>query len=331
MNKPSPIVIVYLNDFLPRYAIKNIRYMENTFKNREIIVLISDKKFISKNSELSRAKYIVPSGLDSEISHLRRLTSHPSNFRNDFWNVTIARFSALQKFMEEYDHDSLFHFEADVLVAPYFPFKEIENLQKKIAFPKVSNVSAAGSVFYVNGADVLNKMNLFFRQCLEKNPSLTDMNLLSRFSREYEDIHVSLFAGVESAGAESEVLFDAACFGIYLTGGDPRNSRGWIEYYRDVADHLSKPSGYEFSLTSEKEIIARKNNTSFVIQNLHIHSKNPKYFGTDWPGKKLASQIKNSNEGPKRKFSLTVYCYLAHGFFLRRSKKIFSKLFWFTQ
>ncbi len=320
MNEITPIVIVYLNSFLPSYAIKNIRYIEKTFPDREIIVLVKEEKYKKQERYFSRVKFTLPAGLDSEILELRFLTSHQRAFRNDFWNVTIVRFFALEKMMLEWSLDSIFHIEADVLVAPYFPFGKIEKLREKIAFPQVSDNSASGSVFYVNGVSLLQEMNLFFKQELKSDPELTDMTLLSRYSRAFKDSYFSLFSGLHTASATSSDVFDAATFGIYLTGGDPRNSRGWIEFYKDVEDHFVKPSTYNFSFSADNKIIASINDSEYVIQNLHIHSKNPKYFSLSWPSKKLSLQIKNSTRATSKEFSARAFCVLAQGFITRRIK-----------
>ena len=156
MERLSPIVLVYLNAYLPKYAVRNLQYLEETFPGREIFVLVDEHRYAKKIYNFNRTKFVVLSDLKTELSGLRVLTTHPTGFRDDFWNVTIARFFAIEKFMVAHNIDSVFHFEADVLVAPYFPFSELEKVKQKIAFPKVSNTSAAASVFYVNGAKVLS-------------------------------------------------------------------------------------------------------------------------------------------------------------------------------
>jgi len=321
MIKLAPIVIVYLNGFLPKYAVNNLRYIEKTFHDREIYVLVNEERFKERDYKLDRTKFIVPKGLDLAIVRLAELTSHPNEFRNDFWNVTIARFFALENFMLQSHINALFHFEADVLVAPYFSFSMLEKIHNRIAFPQVSDKSAAASIFYVNGIDVLTEMNGFFLAALRKNPNLTDMGLLSKYSREFESKYIPLFSGFETSNPKTSELFDAATFGIYLTGGDPRNSKGWVEYFKDVDDHQTKPSKYEFSLTDTDMILARNQGFEFIIQNLHIHSKNPRYFTQNWPSRKLISQINQSSQGEAREFSPSTYCYLIYGFLSRRIRK----------
>ena len=326
MIESAPIVLVYLNGFLPKYAIKNLRYMENTFHDREIYVLVNKECYKERDYKLRRTHFVLQNSIDLVIEQMTQLTTHPNDFRYNFWNVTIARFFALENFMMNHGIESIFHFEADVLVAPYFSFEKVEKLQNKIAFPQVSDKSAAASVFYVNGIEILTEMNQFFIECLRKNPNLTDMSLLATYSREYESKYVSLFSGSEISSAKSSELFDAAAFGIYLTGGDPRNSKGWIHYFKDEDAFDAKPSRYEFSLTNTNKILAKKHDSEFVIQNLHIHSKNLKYFTSSWPSKKLISQIDQSNKMKRREFSLSGYYSLSCGFLVRRIRKILNNL-----
>lgn len=321
----SPIVLVYLNAYLPKYAARNLHYLEETFPGREIFVLVDKDKYAEKSYNLNRTKFVVLSDLKTEISGLRMLTNHPTGFRHDFWNVTIARFFAIEQFMITHNIDSVFHFEADVLVAPYFPFSELEKVKQKIAFPKVSNTSAAASVLYVNNPKTLSVMNAFFKVSLLDNPNWTDMKLLSEFTQTYNHLYFPLFSGIDPMKSNSQKIYDAATFGIYLTGGDPRNSGGWVESYRNVDDHDTKPNEFEFYITPENIVIAKIENHEFEIQNLHIHSKNVKYFMAPWPSKKLILQIQGSRVGIQNEFSFSAYRSLVYGFLTRRLMKIQRK------
>lgn len=328
MNKLSPIVLVYLNSYLPKYAIQNLQYLEHTFSDREIFVLVNGEKFSKRRYKLNRTQFVYPKGIGEDITELQSITSHPQNFRNDFWNATIARFFVLEKFMAEKNLQSIIHLEADVLVAPYFSFSELEALDKCIAFPRVSANAAAASLFFVNDLELLQKMNNYFKISLQGHPNLTDMSLLSNFADAYAEFYFPLFSGINvSSALDTRKIFDAATFGIYLTGGDPRNQRGWVEYFRDVEDHEAVPSEYVYSFNSNNILIAQLGDEEFEIQNLHIHSKNIKYFKESWPSSKLISQVKRSSGGSHVEFSVIAFFSLAYGFISRRFKKILSRYF----
>ena len=318
MKKVAPIVIVYLNDFLPKYALENIKYMEQTFKERDIFILVSEEKYNSKKYNLRRSKIIVLGDFESDLVELRGLTTHAQEFRKDFWNLTIARFFALEKFMLNSGVESIFHFEADVLIAPYFPFGNLERIQNKIAFPKVSSIAAAASVFYVDGVENLCEMNRYFKESLRRNSLMTDMTLLSNFSSDCPTLYYALYSGIEPDTSKPRELFDAATFGIYLTGGDPKNARGWTKFFIDVNDHTAKPSNFEYSITCNNVLLAKYRDLDFEIQNLHIHSKNRKYFSGSWPNQKLKLQISKSKTAKRSEFSLEAFYFLAKGYLIRR-------------
>jgi hypothetical protein len=300
--------------------------MERTFPDREIFVLVNEDKYSGGKYRLNRTQFVRPKGLDKEITELQSMTAHPQDFRHDFWNATIARFFALEKFMVEKSFQSIIHLEADVLIAPYFSFSELEVLDKCIAFPRVSANAAAASIFFVNGLEVLQKMNTYFKISLQGQPNSTDMSLLSNFAHTYADLYFPLFSGINALSAlDTRKIFDAATFGIYLTGGDPRNRRGWVECFRNVEDHEAKPSEYIYSLNSDNVLIAQLGSQEFEIQNLHIHSKNIKYFGASWPSSKLISQVKRSALGFQTEFSVTAFLSLTFGFISRRLKRILSR------
>ena len=328
MNNLSPIVLVYLNTYLPKYAIRNLQYLEHTFSDREIFVLVNEEKFSKRRYKLNRTQFVHPKGIGKDITELQLITSHPQNFRHDFWNATIARFFALENFMAEKNLQSIIHLEADVLVAPYFSFSELEALDKCIAFPRVSANAAAASLFFVNDLELLRKMNSYFKISLLGQPNLTDMSLLSNFADAYAEFYFPLFSGINvSSALDTRKIFDGATFGIYLTGGDPRNERGWVEFFRDVEDHEAVPSEYVYSFNSNNILIAQLGDEKFEIQNLHIHSKNIKYFKESWPSSKLISQVKRSSRGSHVEFSVMAFFSLAYGFISRRFKKILRRYF----
>ena len=321
-------MLVYLNSFLPKYAVRNLQYLERTFPDREIFVLVNGEKFGKKKYKLNRTKFVRPNGLDEEIAELQTITTHPQDFRYDFWNATIARFFALEKFMAEKNLQSILHLEADVLIAPYFPFSKFEELGKCIAFPRVSANAAAASIFFVNSLEIFRTMNSYFKSSLQEAPSSTDMTLLSNFAHNHPDLYQHLYSGTKPVSAlDTRRIFDAATFGIYLTGGDPRNERGWVESFKNVEDHEAKPSEYTYSLNLDHVLIARLGDQEFQIQNLHIHSKIKGYFEASWPSSKLVSQIQQSTFGLQAEFSPAVFLSLGFGFISRRLKKVLRVCF----
>jgi hypothetical protein len=262
-----------------------------------------------------------------EIDRIESHSGLPKGFRNGFWISTIARFKAIEMFMQQSSIEKLLHIEADVLLLPGFPMESDIFKTNSLAYPFVSNTAAAASIFYVGSLETLKKMNIFTLEALVKNPKNSDMSILADFYRSNESSVNKLFSGHQGRGEPKDrVIFDAATFGMYLTGRDPRNDRGISVLYSNVPGHYVNPSDYKFAFNENFELLATKESVTYTIVNLHIHSKDTKFLRH----KSFASSIKRAVSNDKkieiRRFLILIWLRLLFDYLIRKLKRFGVKL-----
>jgi hypothetical protein len=317
-----PIVIVYLQNSLPNYAKKNIEYLSKMFPNN-LIYVISDLEIGGSLKSLANVELRRLKNMQLEISKIEGLSSSPAEFRNGFWISTIARFKALETLMKSESLERILHIEADVLLLPHFPLDSILFRGNYIAYPFVSDTDAAASVFYVGSLQALEELNDFVFTTLEHLPSASDMRILFEFSRMHPEKFHCLFSGKEDHDVpEAKWIFDAATFGMYLTGDDPRNAKGYSKIYANVSGHFISPSEYQFSFTKENRLVATRKEKTYEIMNLHIHSKKSRYFRYRTFSSAISRAVNKDDKSVTSEFSLTVWTKLVVGYLKRRLPKL---------
>ncbi len=320
-NTNLPIVIVYLQNSLPNYARKNIEYLSKMFPNN-LIYVISDLEIGGSLKSLANVELRQLDNMQSEIDEIEGLSSSPVEFRNGFWISTIARFKALEILMKSESLERILHIEADVLLLPHFPINSSLFRGNYIAYPRVSETDAAASVFYVGSLQALEELNDFVFTTLEQIPSASDMRILFEFSKKYPEKFQSLFSGkVDHDVPEPNWIFDAASFGMYLTGDDPRNAKGFSKVYANVPGHFIRPSEYQFCFTKENRLLAKRKEITYEIMNLHIHSKKSRYFRYIKSYSAISRAVNKVDKSETFDFSLTVWTKLLVGYLERRLPK----------
>jgi hypothetical protein len=292
--KNMKIAYVYLGKSeLPRYVLENLTNTKSKFPHLSFV-------FISDNPQ--SLKSIKKFGIetwqcsDQETLNSEALNSmeHPMEFRSGFWFNTLARFFALEEFMESSGEQEVLQIEADVWLSPNFPFKKFENFSEKLAYPMESLGRGAASVLYIGSLQALKDFNSFCKLELKSLSSATDMTLLGSYCENHPDrvivlpsgqnptffkdftpryilsegsSHVSYFGGV----------FDPLSYGMHLFGVDPKNYRGILKLFTDTPHHVLAVRTLEF-IVIEEELYVVNNSLMTPIFNLHIHSKNMKIF-----------------------------------------------------
>lgn len=314
-----PIVIVYLNNKVPKYAKKNIQYLSKTFTNKKIVLISNIEENKDALPRCENTEFYLLTNFDQELSILTFESELPSDFRNGFWISTIARFKALEIFMRQEGVKSALHIEADVLLLENFPF-ECEAFQTpKLAFPYVSEPKAAASIFFVGDISALIHFNNFIQTSIRREPSITDMQILAKYGEVNKDKVIRLFSGFGNyENPCRQHIFDAATFGMYLTGQDPRNSRGFVKTYFDIDDHAVKPSQIDFKYLSEKGALVNLGSKDYVLTSLHIHSKQRKYFSYKKSKKLVLKAITRSSKEQRVTFSMETWMGLVAKYLERR-------------
>jgi hypothetical protein len=318
----DPIIIIYLNNILPKYARKNFQYLSKTFQNKRIVLVSNVKKNKSKIPSSQNIEFYFLEDFDQELSIFTQESRLPINFRNGFWISTIARFKALEIFMRNEGVKSAIHIEADVLLLWNFPFECDLLKTSKLAFPYVSEKIAAASIFFVGDISKLIDFNRFVVNSIRQNPEITDMGILAEYGKNNEESVTRLFSGFGFPNKDDgNYIFDAATFGMFLTGQDPKNSRGFIKKYFDIDDHAVKPSQINFRYTEENEAIVNLSDKDYILTNLHIHSKQSKYFSGKRSQRIIQNAITHRKKEESQSFSIEIWLILVARYLKKRILK----------
>ncbi|MBN1242902.1 MAG: hypothetical protein JXA15_09395 [Spirochaetales bacterium] len=232
-----------------------------------------------------------------------------STFRGGFWRFAVERFFVLGDLMAAKDLGPVLHFEYDNMV--YFDVAKLEavlgDTSKGISLPADSTVRCIPSVVYIDGAaalaDFCRTYNL--RYLLRR---MNDMNAFSRYARDRKDrcsflpvVPAWYKEGRDELRSRSGLatkdlglldrdfesfggVFDAAAFGQYLGGVDPRNDAALGPgFVNETAMYSAAemPVRWERDDANRLVPIAEYGGRFFPIHNLHIHSKALHAFRSD--------------------------------------------------
>lgn len=288
------IVYVYLGESeLPRYVLENLKNTQNKFPHIDFVFISDNPKSISivQNLGIDVWRCSNQATLNSEALNSM---NHPMEFRAGFWFNTLARFFALEEFMESSGEREIIQIEADVWLSQNFPFAKFECWTEELAFPMESVGRGAASVLYVGSIKAIRDFNNFCKLQLKSFPDATDMTLLGSYCETHPDRVLVLPSGhnatffkdftpsyISSEGSSHAEyfggLFDPLTYGMHLFGVDPKNHRGILKLYTDAPHHVLAIRALEFNVI-DHEIFAMKGSEVMPIFNLHIHSKNLRIF-----------------------------------------------------
>jgi hypothetical protein len=313
------IVFVFLNQKIPKYALKNILYFRNSFPDKNLI-FISDFEY---NIELVKSfgveTYLVkkPMLVWEELVNYK---SVDSNFRGGFWLSTLARFHAIAQYMKSNPEKSVLQVECDVLLMPNFPFQIVYQTNTGIAFPIVNNTEAVPSLVFFRNATYANKLLEFMSHKMVMESHTTDMTILGQYSIDFPDL-VTILPTNFSANfgyqpwVELDLkkrmskdigiykgVFDAATWGQFLTGEDPRNTLGIRRVFHTLKHHAVDPSKFFWNFNESRGVITISNGEeNFPLYCLHIHSKDLKCFGM-YSALRIQQRISSLPRGQKLEF-----------------------------
>ena len=252
---------------------------------------------------------------------------HSKKFRNNFWFLTIARFLALEQYLA-LNPEEIINIESDVILSGDFPFEKFSSLKSHIAFPLVSENRGIASTVYIRNLSAANKIVNTTIKKIHENPFTTDMEILKNL---YDDdpinvyplpmgptpnyffkksISKELVMHNEVALGHFEGIFDGASIGIFISGIDPRNNRGWRTLRHEVEENYLNLSEIQFEFSKSRNFINLivPNTTIMIpIYSLHIHSKDIRFFSKANLEFILRLRIGDINLPMSSEFLLTVF------------------------
>jgi hypothetical protein len=340
------IVFVHLGEAKANHLWKNINRIKQNWPDSAITLISDSKHNLRKAQEIGILSYDFQ--LNESFRKLFDHSKHNSSFRQGFWNYSILRLFAVLDYSISKPDARIVHLESDIAIFPNFPFDKLSNLDKP-SWMRFSESHDVGAIFILPNAVLSQFLLDQFVQLFSDDPGLTDMTLLNTFARAHPDLVLYLPVAVnrfdelirhdiaessESANiscnfSHFDGIFDSAPLGMWLLGEDPRNHLGRIIRYRELPESYIQPHQVRLNFDEANGLLYFNNQVP--IFNLHVHSKEVKYFDKRWR-KAIQFRVRNSHKlSRKSSFSIRAFGKLCTDFLKRNGVSAiprgFSKLF----
>ena len=304
------IVFVHLGDATAKHLWKNIRNIRLLWPEFTI-TLVSDSKY-----NLRKAKKLgiisVECNLNEDFGKLFRESKHDASFRQGFWNYSILRLFAVLQYSISNPQARVVHLESDIAVFPNFPFDKLSGLEK-LSWMRFNDTHDVGAIFILPSSKQSQFLLDQLVHLFSNDPSLTDMTLLNAFGRLHPDMVLYLPVAANSfdklirrdiVGNHEALeitqnfdqfngIFDSAPLGMWLLGQDPRNHLGRIIRHRELPESYIQPQQVQLKFDELRDFLYFDNH--IPIFNLHVHSKELKYFESGWR-RAIQSRVRNSHK-----------------------------------
>lgn len=325
------VVFVHLGTTSPRHLFKNLALFVELFPGQNMVFIGDSDLNLTKARKLGVAAFKYERGLAGHEAMPE--LAMPFDFRHGFWHFTLERLYAIGQWHSQNPDTGILHLESDLLLMADFPFDKFSDL-RKCAWPSVNeNTDMAGILFSPSWESTQMLLSRISAE-LRSNPNLNDMTVLNEIYKKFgSDIHIlptwssdwpstnvpPKFSVLESYFGG---IFDAASMGTWLTGQDPRNHWGIIRRFEVFSDYLLNFSKFRFIAGPDLTITAEKNSTRVVVFNLHVHSKELKYFDFKKAPKSLERAARrNESQRFTNSFKLGGFVYVIRGY----AKVLFSR------
>jgi hypothetical protein len=311
------IAIIYLGTNLPKYVLRNLQYLRDTFPEKEIVFISDSKKSLNKASIEGVDTWLAP---HAEIywKDLKEKLQHPMSFRDGFWFKTLARIFVLDLFLNENPNVSCLQVEADVFLFKNFPFSAFEGFEADISFPMESSQMGIASLLFLKDSNTSKTLVNMAIEAIEHDGQITDMSLLGRVAHSTQLNFSPLptlkrsFADALTGTTETELfcseqldspgVFDGITLGQYLLGVDPRNSRGFLILHKKQKTHAVKAEMLSFKYERKDELQISNNQEAVDIYNLHNHSKDLRLYDEKSRDRLLKKRVKSAIHGERKEF-----------------------------
>jgi hypothetical protein len=270
-------VFIHLGSSSPKHLWLNLKRHREMFPQVPLDLVLSDK----------RLRQFVPEGVNvidyqrtvelDEVLHGLELS--PS-FRKGFWHFTIERLLVLKQVHMIHPDDAILHVESDVLLMPSFPWQQLK-YQRKLMWGRAdANEDIAALVFSPN-FELTELLTKLITEEMVSNSLTSDMRALrataKQLPKEKFDYLCFSFEQPSFFGG----LFDVLAFGMWLGGMDPSNARGLQTFHISMPHHTVRANEFSYHLIGNK-LFAKRGLEQREIFSLHVHSKEPKVFGSNW-------------------------------------------------
>jgi len=310
IQSKNKLVFIHLGSLPNPLLIKNMKMCLNNFEAEIILIHSNDTTLKGIPKEVKTYIYN-SSQIFLDLSIERKVDT---KFRKGYWNLTLERLFALLEYQILHQESNLLHVESDVLLFPSFPIARMFT-REKIMWCDYGNQHDVAALLYIPTLDLARYLLNRFQKELAAQPNLTDMQLMYKVRNSSSKIElfnskfthcVSLPIATQEALCD---LFDGLAFGMWISGHDPRNNYG---SYRlgdnspfESSATVVDPTSFTYELNGVGNLILTTLccGKSAVLHNLHIHSKDKRFFVKD-PSFRVGKNLKLiSKHGVVTRFS----------------------------
>lgn len=338
MSADPRILLVYLGDSIPKYALANIRYLRRTFPAIEVW-MAHDSDLVAARAARAGAHTWRFDAEGDLRQRMETIVGLDPQFRGGFWINTMMRLWAVAAFAEVNPSSSIVHIEADVWLSPHLDLGRLCSLGAGIAYPLVNASEGAASVLVIRDAAALAEI-LHVADVPQSGATMSDMGLLgaaqsmeqvailpsapdasSFFHANIgEPLRTRMSATVQQVGG----VIDAATWGQYLLGLDARNARGRRRLFVDLPHHAIDCRAASFSLDSAGGLLVHGGSGAAPVLALHVHSKDIRMFTNH--RRLLNRRVRQCVAGPRTELDLNALSYAVGEAVRRRIRGILRRI-----
>lgn len=277
----TPLVFVYLGNPPPKYAKHALRFAARAHSGP--VVLLTDVNHSVPESTRYSVDRINDWYDPTVFASFKKKSNLDPDFMGGLWFHALERFFVLSQYMRKTGFNSFFHAELDVMVFDLSGVSDLCDSRGSGLFAVQDGPSRVmASLIYVNDA---SKFEHFLRFAASDVTMANEMEMMGRyFSFFPSHAHALPSTPVFEKGARhsdpahsaaSLGLFDAAAFGQWIFGVDPRLVRYVVksQFSNESVDFDMRQLRFRFSWKTWQLEVMMAGGYPYLLRNLHVHSK----------------------------------------------------------
>lgn len=311
MCEAVSVVFIHLGSHIPFY-LGDATHQARLFNDESVRIIVvaeqcaidecNDSRFAEDHVEFIACEKLIKSETHKLFA---QRSSLDRNSREGFWFKATERFFYLEELMRQYDLHDVVHMEYDnMLYADVNELLPTLRYYKNIAATFDAEDRCIAGLIYISNPQSLNPLISFLADMASRG--VFEMQAIALFKRSHDadvidHLPIVMQEYIDQYGLRSTIgqttsapenymryidefnsIFDAAAWGQFLGGIDPRNGPSVPGFINETC--LFNPSKieckWEFDAQRRKAPYAYMGSRRYRINNLHIHSKNLKAFAS---------------------------------------------------
>lgn len=285
-------VLVQLGSKPPKFFWMNIKHLRRTFPDSLITVISDSKQTLNTAINFDCDTYLYAQS--DQVKQIFHNHAYAKDFRNGFWQYSSIRLFALLDYVSSSNIRNVLHLESDVLLFANFPLKQVMS-HDGLMWCNYNEQRDVAAIMYIQNSQYAKWMLHKLYEIYRLDSTQTDMSALRtlaiqhpkkityfddgsrKLSSEKSSYKVARDSSKNLFGSELEGVFDGATIGMWLTGEDPRNHKGYLVRLNHLDEGSIDLRNLKFNVDGIS-LGVLKEGTQIPIYNLHIHSKNRLLF-----------------------------------------------------